>query len=139
MAAHFRLNEDDNGFLAAPQGASLIFAGASGTESWIERAQDCVVRIGVQSVGVVTANGGSLGVCIEVGDSAARGRDGPAPIEYQLRASQSVQVLVKAGERVSFKAFPQADNAQVLRTVVWAADLKSDAPAPRAEGGARPA
>jgi len=136
MAAHFKLNDDDNGFLAAPQGASLIFAGASGTESWIERAQDCVVRIGVQSVGVVTSNGGSLGVCIEVGEAAAKGRDGPAPIEYQLRASQSVQVLVKAGERVAFKAYPQADNAQVLRTVVWAADLKSDPPPPRAETGA---
>jgi hypothetical protein len=126
MAAHYRLNEDDNGFLAAPQGASLLFAGASGTETFIERSQDAVVRIGMQSVAVATSNGASLKVCIEVGDAAAKGQDGPWPIEYQLRASQSVQVLVKAGERVSFKAYPTAENAQILRTVVWAQDLKPE-------------
>ncbi|MEJ0064619.1 MAG: hypothetical protein WDM85_03660 [Caulobacteraceae bacterium] len=40
-----------------------------------------------------------------------------------------MQVLVKGGERVAFKAYPTANNAQILRTVVWASDLKSDAPA----------
>jgi hypothetical protein len=128
MAAHFKLTEEDDGFLAAPQGASLLFSGASGTETWIERSEDAVVRIGIQSVAVATGAGGTLGVCIEVGDHAAKGQDGPAPIEYRLSASQSVQVLVKGGERVAFKAYPTADNAQILRTVVWASDLRSDAP-----------
>jgi hypothetical protein len=40
-----------------------------------------------------------------------------------------VQVLVKGGERIAFKDYPTAENAQILRTVVWASDLKSDAPA----------
>src|SRR5580693_2966964 len=126
MAAHFKLTEEDDGFLAAPQGASLLFSGASGTETWIERAADVVVRIGIKSVGVAT----------DVGDHAAKGQDGPAPIEYRLSASQSVQVLVKAGERVAFKAYPTADNAQILRTVVWASDLKSETPT---RGAPRPA
>jgi hypothetical protein len=124
MAAHFKLTDDDDRFLAAPQGASMLFAGASGTETWIERSEDAVVRIGVQSVAVATANEGTLAVCIEVGGQAAKGQDGPAPIEYRLTASQSVQVLVKGGERVAFKAYPTAENAHVLRTVVWASDLK---------------
>ena len=81
------------------------------------------MRIGIQAAGVTTGEGGSLGVCIEVGDQAARGEDGPGPIEYHLNASQSVQLLVKAGERVAFKAYPTAQNVQVLRTVVWASDL----------------
>jgi hypothetical protein len=46
------------------------------------------------------------------------------PLEGGLHASQSVQVLVKAGERLAFKAFPSATGAQVLRTVVWAVDMK---------------
>jgi hypothetical protein len=139
MAAHFKLTEEDDSFLAAPQGASLLFAGASGTETWIERSQDAVVRIGVQSVAVATAAGGTLGVSIEVDGRAAKGQDGPAPIEYRLSASQSVQVLVKGGERIAFKAYPTADNAQILRTVVWASDLKSDAPAKVDSAGHRSA
>jgi hypothetical protein len=129
MAAHYRLNEDDNGFLAAPQGASLLFAGQSGAETFIERAEDTVVRIGMQSVAVVTSNGGTLAVSIEIDGAVAKGQDGPWPIEYQLRASQAVQVLVKAGARVTIKATPTAENAQILRTVVWASDLKPDAAA----------
>jgi hypothetical protein len=35
-------------------------------------------------------------------------------------------VLVRAGERLAFKAYPVASNAQVLKTIVWAADFKSD-------------
>ncbi|HZL01236.1 MAG TPA: hypothetical protein VFC47_15210 [Caulobacteraceae bacterium] len=51
---------------------------------------------------------------------------GRPPLETTLRASQSVQVLVRAGERLAFKAYPNASHAMVLRTVVWAADLKYD-------------
>jgi len=123
MAAHFKLTEEDSGFLATPKDASILFAGSSGTQTWIERAQDGVVRIGIQSVGVATGDGGSLAVSIEVGDQTAKGEDGPAPIEYHLNASQSVQLLVKAGERVAFKAYPSGQGAQILRTVVWASDL----------------
>jgi hypothetical protein len=124
MAAHFKLSEEDNGFLATPGGASVLFSGSSGTETWIERAEDGVVRLGIQSVGVVTGDSGSLAVSIEVGDQVAKGEDGPATIETRLHASQAVQLLVKAGQRVAFKAFPSGHNAHVLRTVVWAADLK---------------
>jgi hypothetical protein len=133
MPAHFKLNEDDTNFLQVPADGTLIFAGASGTETFIERAEDTVVRIGLKSVGVATGGGGTLEVCVEIGDSRARGQDGPAPSESQLRASQAVQVLVKAGVRLAFKAYPTASNAQVLRTVVWAADMK---PAARPNGAA---
>ncbi len=129
--AHHKLNEDDDHFLQVPQDATLIFAGLSGTETWIERAQDAVVRIGIKSVGVATSGGGSLEVCVEIGGDTAKGQDGPSPIETQLRASQAVQVLVKAGERVAFKAYPKPSDTQVLRTVVWAADMASDHPAPQ--------
>lgn len=129
--AHFKLNEDDDNFLQVPQDGTLIFAGASGTETWIERAQDCVVRIGVKSVAVATSPGGALEVCVEIGGDAAKGQDGPSPIDAQLRASQAVQVLVKAGQRVAFRAYPKASGAQVLRTVVWAADMRRE-PEPHA-------
>lgn len=139
MAAHFKITDEDKGFLATPAGAAVLFAGSSGTQTWIERAEDSVVRLGVQSVGVATGDGGSLSVAIEVGGEVAKGEDGPAPMENRLSASQSVQVLVKSGERVAFKAYPSGQNAQVLRTVVWALDLDtrpkakpaSDAPAAR--------
>jgi hypothetical protein len=121
--AHFKLNEDDDHFLQVPQDATLIFAGLGGTETWIERAQDQVVRIGVKSVGVATAGGGALEVCVEIGSDVAKGQDGPAAAESQLRASQAVQTLVKAGERLAFRAYPKATDAHVLRTVVWAADM----------------
>jgi hypothetical protein len=121
--AHHKLNEDDDNFLQVPQDATLIFAGLGGTETWIERAEDSVVRIGVKSVGVATSGGGALEVC---GGDTAKGQDGPAPLDAQLRASQAVQVLVKAGERVAFKAYPNPSGVQVLRTVVWAADMVPD-------------
>jgi hypothetical protein len=124
--ARFKLNETDEDFLKLPQGAALISAGSSGTETWIERDRDMVVHIAIKSVAVVTAEGGTLQVCIQMGGDSAKGEDGPAPLETQLHASQSVQVLVKAGERLAFKAFPVATNAQVLKTIVWAADFKSE-------------
>jgi hypothetical protein len=121
--AHHKLNEDDDNFLQVPQDATLIFAGLGGTETWIERAEDAVVRIGVKSVAVATSGGGALEVCVAIGADTAKGQDGPSPLDAQLRASQAVQVLVKAGERLAFKAYPNPSGAQVLRTVVWAADM----------------
>jgi hypothetical protein len=123
MSAHFKLSEQDGQFLGVPNGAEIIFSGSSGTQTWIERAQEGVVRIGIQAVGVAIGEGGSLSVCIEVGDQSALGEDGPAPIETHLNASQSVQLVVRPGERVAFKAYPKGENVQVLRTIVWAADL----------------
>ncbi len=122
--AHHKLNGDDDKFIQAPRDAVLVFAGASGTESWIERDVDTTVRLIIKSVAAATSDGATLQVCIEVGDSIAKGEDGPAPIESQLRASQSVQVVVKAGQRLNFKAYPKATNALVLRTVVFAADVR---------------
>lgn len=139
--AQFKLNETDEKFLALPEGAALMFAGTSGTETWIERERDTVVRIAVKSVAVATSGGGTLQASIEMAGAAAKGQDGPAPVESLLRVSQSVQVLVKAGQRLSFKAYPTASDALLLRTVVWAADLehRPDArPAPNAES-AKPA
>jgi hypothetical protein len=124
--AHFKLNEADEKFLTLPQGATLIFAGTTGTETWIERERDTVVRITMKSVALATSNAGTLKACIEVAGAAAKGQDGPSPVEAQLRVSQSVQVLVKAGERMSFKAYPTASEAQVLRTVVWTSDVDPD-------------
>ena len=138
MAAHFKLDEEETHFLAAPDGAALLFAGASGTETWIERADDAIVRIGVQSVAVATAEGGSLEVCIELNGAAAKGRDGPAPTDYRLSAGQSVEVMVKGGERLSFKAFPTAEHAMILRTVVWAADIKRPTPLPKLDSAGHP-
>jgi hypothetical protein len=126
MANAFKLTDDDDHFLQIPHDGTLIFAGASGTESWIERDHDAVVRIGVKAVGVALANGGVLGVAIDIGEASAHGEDGPALPETPLRASQSVQVLVKAGERLAFKAYPKAEGVHVMRTVVWAADMPAE-------------
>ena len=124
--ARFKLNDADEDFLKMPQGGALISAGSSGTETWIERDRDMVVHIQVKSVAIATADGGTLRVCIDMGGDSARGQDGPLPLESQLHASQSVQVLVKAGQRLAFKAYPVATNAEVLKTIVWAADFKSE-------------
>lgn len=127
MADPYKLNEEDNQFLAPPDGASVLFSGSTGTETWIERTEDVVVRIGIQSVGVVTANDGFLAVCIELGGQQAKGSDGPGAIETRVKASQSIQLLVKAGERLAFKAYPTADHVAIIRTVVWASDLTKPA------------
>lgn len=124
--ARYKLNDADEDFLKMPSGAALISAGSSGTETWIERDRDMVVHIAIKSVAIATADGGTLEACIDMGGRTAKGKDGPLPLESQLHASQSVQVLVKAGERLAFKAYPVADNAEVLKTVVWAADFKSE-------------
>ncbi len=123
---HFKLHEADEKFLAVPQAGTLVFSGASGTQTWIEREKDTVVRITIQSVAVATAQDGALEVCIKIGEDCAKGQDGPSPAETQLRASQSVQVLAKAGERVAFSAYPVATSAHIMRTVVWTSDLKHE-------------
>jgi hypothetical protein len=125
--AHYKISDVDEKFLHTPQDATLFFAGASGTATFIERDRDTVVRISIKSVAVATADGGSLEVCIDIDGQSASGQDGPAELEAQLRASQGVQVLVKAGQRLAFKAYPKASNAHVLRTIVWTADMKHDA------------
>jgi hypothetical protein len=122
--AHPKLTDDDERFVQVPADAVLMFAGASGTDTWIERERDVTVRLIAKSVAFATGDGATLEMCIEVKDGCARGQDGPAPADQHLRASQSVQVVVKAGERLAFKAYPKASNATVPRTVVCAADVK---------------
>jgi hypothetical protein len=124
--AHFKLNEEAEKFLSVPEGATLIFAGTDGTETWIERKRDTIVRISMKSVAVALSDAGVLQACIEIGGASAKGLDGPLPIEAQLRVSQSVQVLVKAGERLAFKAYPTTREAQLQRTVVWTSDFEQE-------------
>jgi hypothetical protein len=122
--AHFKLNEADETFLGTPQGAVMISSGVSGTDTWIERDKDSTVRIVLQTVAYAMADAATLQACIDIADASARGEDGPAPAETHLQAMQSVQVVVKAGERLAFKAYPNCANAKVLKTVVYTADLK---------------
>lgn len=122
--AHPKLTDDDERFVQVPSDAVLMFAGASGTDTWIERERDVTVRLIAKSVAFATGDGATLEMCIDVKGGSARGQDGPAPADHHLRASQSVQVVVKAGERLAFKAYPKVSNAAVLRTVVCAADVK---------------
>jgi len=140
--AHFKLNETDETFLKIPQDGTVIFSGTTGTDTWIERQNDTVVRISIKAAAIATSDGGILEACIEIGGAAAKGQDGPLPMEAQLRVSQTVQVLVKGGERLIFKAYPTARDAQLLRTVVWTSDLEhTDKPetqlssSPRADSG----
>jgi hypothetical protein len=124
----FKLSDADETFLQPPRDAVLMFAGTSGAETWIERETDTAVRLVVKSVAAATSVGGNLQVAIEVGEACAKGEDGPSQAEAPLRACVSVQVLVKAGERLNFKAYPTAANAVVLRTVVCASDLRDEPP-----------
>jgi hypothetical protein len=124
--AHFKMNEADEKFLGLPPDSTLLFAGTSGTETWIERERDTIVRIFLKSVAIATSDSGSLEACIEIGDASAKGKDGPSSIETQLRVSQSVQILVKAGQRLAFKAYPTARDAQLQRTIVYTSDLEHE-------------
>ena len=63
--AHFKLTDADDHFLQVPQDAVLIFAGASGTETWIERTEDVTVRLVVKSVAMATADGATGRKCRE--------------------------------------------------------------------------
>ena len=122
--AHMKLNEADDDFLSVPQAAVMIASGVSGTETFIERDKDATVRITVQSVAFANADGAKLKTCIEVGDAHAFSEDGPVPGDQHLQSVQSVQVVAKAGERLTFKAYPIATSATVLKTVVYTADLR---------------
>ena len=124
--AHFKMSEADEKFLSLPQDATLIFSGTSGTETWIEREKDTIVRIFLKSVAIATSDAGSLEACIEIAGASAKGQDGPSSLEAPLRVSQSVQILVKAGQRLAFKAYPTARDAHLLRTIVWTSDLEHE-------------
>ena len=122
--AHFKLNEHDEQFLDLPQGATLVAAGTTGAQSWLERDKDTTVRLVIAVVAVATADAAGLSAVIEVAEAHARSEDGPAPADTHLQALQSVQLVVRPGERISFKAFPDAHNARVIRTLVYSADLR---------------
>jgi hypothetical protein len=122
--AHFKLNELDEQFLELPQGAVLIAAGTSGAESWLERDKDASVRLVIAAVAMATADAAALEAVIEISGAEARGEDGPAPADAHLQALHSVQLVVRPGERISFKAYPSTRNARVLRTLVYSADLR---------------
>jgi len=122
--AHFKLNELDEQFLELPQGAILIGAGATGAQSWLERDKDTTVRLVVATVAVATADAAGLEAVIDVSGAEARSEDGPAAADTHLQALQSVQLVVRPGERINFKAYPNARNARVLRTLVYSADVR---------------
>ena len=122
-SGRYELSDEDNRFLALPEGSAMLSAGASGTESVIQRTVDSVVRIGIQAVAVATAEGGRLSVAIEASGASSRGQDGPAPIERRLTAAQTIEVLVKAGAVLPFKATAATEGAELLRTVVWSLDI----------------
>ncbi len=124
MAHHFKLTEEDDGFLNLPQGAVLVASGTDGAHSWLERDRDTTVRIVVASVGIATADGASLEAVIEVDGATASGHAGPVQADTHLQALQSVQVVLKPDQRLVFKAFPNAASVRVMKTVVYTADLK---------------
>jgi hypothetical protein len=122
--AHPKMSDEDEGFLRAPAHAKMLFAGVGGTETWIERDRDTVVHILIRSVATSAADNATLEACIAIGDGVAKGRDGPWTLGQPLRAAQAVEVIAKAGERLAFKAYPVAENAQVMRTAVWVLDFE---------------
>ena len=124
--SHAKLTDADETFLRFPGGATMLFAGVSGTETWIERERDTIVHIGVRTVASAAADEATLQACVTVGEATATGRDGPWQLGAPLRACQAVEVLVKAGERLAFKAYPKATNAHLLRTVVYTSELKPE-------------
>jgi hypothetical protein len=122
--AHFKLNETDDTFLEVPQGALLVSSGTNGTESWLERDKDVTVRVVVAAVAIATSDGASLTAVIDVDGASARAEDGPATADTHLQAVQSVQLVLKQGERVMFKAGPQATGAKLMKTIVYTTDVK---------------
>ena len=123
MAQHFKLTEEDDGFLNLPQGAVLVASGSDGAETFLERDKDTTVRIVVASIGVATSDGAALEAVIEVGDARATGHAGPAQADTHLQALQSVQVVLRPDQRLNFKAYPNASSVRVLKTVVYTADM----------------
>ena len=126
MAHHDKLNESDDGFLAPPQGALVLAEGVNGTETWIERDRTTTVRLVIVTVAVATHGAGTLEAVIETDGGVARAQDGPRTSDdshQRLQAAVSVQAVVKEGERLKFRAYPDPQGARVLRTVVYTTDL----------------
>ena len=121
--AHFKMNEEDDGFLNLPQGSMLVASGTDGAHTFLERAKDATVRIVVASVGIATADGASLEAVIDVDGAIASGHVGPVQADTHVHCLQSVQVVLKPDQRLSFKAYPNASNVRVMRTVIYTADL----------------
>ena len=125
--AHDKLNETDDGFLEAPSGAMRLSSGVNGVETWIERDKTATVRIVISTVAVATHGSATLEAVIETEHGTAKAEDGPLPSDNHndhLQAEVSVQAVVKEGERLKFKAYPNPQGARVLRTQVYAVDLR---------------
>ena len=99
--AHYKLNDADENFLKIPLDAQVIFAGAGGTETWIERDRDSVVRIEVKAIAVATSDGGTLQACIQIGEDSAKGEDGPFPADGQC--SSGVMALAAGASPPSLR------------------------------------
>ena len=125
--AHDKLTEADDGFIELPAGAVLVSSGVDGTESWLERDKTCTVRLVISTVALATAGGATLEATIEVGGGVAKAQDGPVNGDHHqhLQALQSVQVVVKEGERLMFTARPRPQGARVLRTVVYTTEVRA--------------
>jgi hypothetical protein len=121
--AHHKLTEEDDAFLNVPNGAVLVASGSDGAQTWLERDKDSTVRIVVASVAIATGDGAVLEAVLEVDGAQARGRAGPAQADTRLQTLQSVQVVLKPGQRLEFKAYPAPSAARVLKTVVYTADV----------------
>ena len=127
--AHDKLNEADDGFLDLPEKAMRLSSGVNGVETWIERDTTTTVRIVISTVAVATHGTATLEAVIETEGGTAKAEDGPLPADNHhdhLQAEVSIQAVVKAGERLKFKAYPNAQGARVLRTQVYATDLRKD-------------
>ena len=126
--AHDKLNETDDGFLEAPSGAMRLSSGVNGVETWIERDKTTTVRIVITTVAVATHGSATLEAVIETEGGTAKAEDGPLADDghhhEHLQAEVSIQAVVKEGERLKFKAYPNPQGARVLRTQVYAMDLR---------------
>lgn len=125
--AHEKLTDEDDGFLNLPEGAVLLSSGVNGAESWIQRDKTATVRIVMSTVAVATGSAATLEAVIEIDGAQAKAQDGPnSPDDHHkhLQTTISVQVVAKEGETLKFRAFPEPQGARVLKTVVYAADIK---------------
>ena len=127
--ANDKLTDEDDAFLALPKDALLLSSGVSGAETWVERDKTATVRLVVSTVAVATGSAATLKAVIDLGGGDhAIAEDGPAsPDDHhrRLQATVSVQVVVREGERLKFRAYPEPQGARVLKTVVYAAEIKA--------------